>query len=118
MDFEVIQTKKLRHISPAAVFCLNEMYGNLLLQFLISINREIAQLFQDTEELVVLGHAVGAAQRTGLDLAAVGGHGDVGDGGVLGLARAVAGDGGVAVTVGHVDGVQGLAQRADLVHLN
>ncbi len=89
-----------------------------LLQFLVTIHSQIAQLFFDAEQLVVLGHAVGTAQRTGLDLAAVGSHGDVGDGGVLGLARTVACDGGVAVTVGHVDGVQGLAQRADLVHLN
>ena len=87
-------------------------------QLLRPIHGEVAQFFLDAEQLVVLGHAVGAAQRAGLDLSAVGGHGDVGDGGVLSLARAVAGNGSVAVTVGHVDGIQGLAQRADLVHLN
>ena len=64
---------------------LNGVYGNCLLQFLVTIHGEVAQFFLDAEELVVLGHAVGAAQGTGLDLAAVGGHGDVGDGGILGL---------------------------------
>ena len=54
----------------------------------------------------------------GLDLAAVRGHGDVGDGGVLGFAGAVADDGGVAVVLGQFDGVEGLGERADLVHLH
>ncbi len=39
--------------------------------------------------LVVLGQSVGARQRAGLDLPAVRGHRQVGDGGILGLARAV-----------------------------
>ena len=50
----------------------------------------LAELFFDAQELVVLGDAVGAAGGAGLDLAGVGGHGDVGDDGVLGLAGAVA----------------------------
>src|SRR5690606_7433004 len=47
-----------------------------------------AQRLLDTQQLVVLGHAVAAAQRAGLDLGGGGGHGDVGDGGVLGFAGA------------------------------
>ncbi|CAN4012651.1 tRNA (N6-threonylcarbamoyladenosine(37)-N6)-methyltransferase TrmO, partial [Dysosmobacter welbionis] len=69
-------------------------------------------------QLVVLGHTVGAAGGAGLDLAGVQGHGDVGNGGVLGLAGAVGHDGGVAGPVGHLDGVQGLGQGADLVDLD
>src|SRR5690606_34851230 len=44
--------------------------------------------------------------------------GQVGDGGVLGLARTVRHDGGVARTVGHIGGVQRFGQGADLVHLD
>ena len=42
----------------------------------------------------------------------------VGDRGVLGLARAVAHHAAVAVPMGQVDGVERLGQRADLVHLD
>jgi hypothetical protein len=49
--------------------------------------------FLDADQLVVLGQPVGARQRAGLDLPAIGGHGEVGDGGVLGLAGAVGHDG-------------------------
>ena len=58
------------------------------------------------------------AGRTGLDLAAVGGHGQVGDGGVLGLARAVRHDARVGGPGGQVHGVERLGQRADLVDLD
>ena len=77
-----------------------------------------AQLLLDPQELVVLGDPVGPAGRPGLDLAGVGGHGDVGDGGVLGLARAVADDRAVLVALGHLDRVEGLGQGADLVDLH
>ena len=60
----------------------------------------VAEFFFDAEELVVLGDAVGAGGCAGFDLAAVGGDGDVGDGGVFGFARAVGEDGGVAVFIG------------------
>ena len=58
------------------------------------------------------------AIRSVRDREPVGSDGDVGDGGVLGLTGTVGGDGGVAVTVGHLDGVQGLGQGTDLVHLD
>src|SRR5213082_1180874 len=48
-----------------------------------------AQVFLDAEELVVLGDAVCARERAGLDLPGVGGDGEVCDEGVFGLARAV-----------------------------
>jgi GAF domain-containing protein len=60
--------------------------------------------FTDAQELVVLRDAVGAARRAGLDLARVGGDREVGDEGVLGLARAVRDDRAVAVAARHADG--------------
>ena len=72
----------------------------------------------DAQQLVVLGDSVGAGRRAGLDLAAVGGDGEVGDGDVLGLARAVRHDRRVGVAGGELDGVEGLGERADLVDLD
>ena len=60
--------------------------STVLSDALVAVDCEVAQLLFDAEELVVLGHTVGAGQGAGLDLAAVGGHCDVGDGSVLGLA--------------------------------
>ena len=73
-----------------------------------------AEFLLDPEELVVLGDPVGARRRARLDLAGVGGHGDVGDRRVLGLARPVADDGRIGVALGHLDGFEGLGQGADL----
>ena len=50
---------------------------------------DIAQHLLDAQELVVLGHAIGARRGAALDLARVGGHGQVGEGGVFCLAGAV-----------------------------
>ena len=82
------------------------------------IGGRVAELFLDPEELVVLGHPVGAGGGAGLDLARAGGHGDVGDGRVLGLAGAVGDDVPVAGPLGHLDHVEGFGQRADLVDLD
>src|ERR1700676_3934536 len=48
-----------------------------------------AEFLLDAQQLVVLRGAVGAGQRSGLDLSTVGGDREVGDGGVLGLAGTV-----------------------------
>src|SRR5260370_36592118 len=48
-----------------------------------------AELFFDADELVVLGEAVGARQRAGLDLPAIGGDGEGGARGIPGLAPGV-----------------------------
>jgi hypothetical protein len=77
-----------------------------------------AQLLLDAQQLVVLGHAVAAAQRAGLDLGRGGRHREVGDGGVLGFAGAVRDDRRVAGRIGHRDRRQRFAQRADLVDLD
>src|SRR5437763_16782860 len=53
------------------------------------IARLRAELLLDAQELVVFCGAVGTRQRAGLDLPAIGGDREVGDGGVLGFARAV-----------------------------
>src|SRR4029453_13956658 len=55
---------------------------------------------------------------TGLDLTCVGGNGDVSNGGVLGFAGAVRGDGGVTGALGQGDGVERFGQGADLVDLD
>src|SRR5690348_4296864 len=54
------------------------------------VPRRVVELFLDAQQLVELGHALGAGRRTGLDLAAADGDGEVGDRGVLGLTGAVA----------------------------
>ena len=83
-----------------------------------AVDGVVSELLFDAEELVVFGDAVGAAERAGLDLACVRGHGDVGDGDILSLAGAVADDSGVAVFLGEFDGVERLGERADLVHFD
>ena len=60
---------------------------------LAAVDGAVAEFFFDAEELVVFGHAVGAGGGAGFDLAAVGGDGDVGDGGVFGFAAAMGEDG-------------------------
>src|SRR6056297_1541166 len=78
----------------------------------------VAEGVFDAQQLVVLGHPVAARRCARLDLAAVGGDGEIRDGGVLGLARSVAHHRGVGVTGGEADGVEGLGERSDLVHLH
>ena len=80
--------------------------------------RRLPQHLLDAEELVVLGHPVRAGRRAGLDLAAVGGHRQVGDGGVLGLPRAVGHHAAVGRAGGQRHGAERLGQRADLVDLD
>src|SRR5262249_1385425 len=89
-----------------------------LLEQLRPVDPILARLLLDPQELVVLRGPVGAAGAAGLDLAAVGRYGDVGDRRILGLARAMAQDARPAGPVGHLDGLQRLGQRADLVDLD
>ena len=76
------------------------------------------ELLLDPQQLVVLGQPVGARHRAGLDLAAVGGHGEIGDGGVLGLAGAMRHHAAIGGALRQLDRLQGLAQRADLIDLD
>ena len=50
------------------------------------VDRAAAQLFFNAQQLVVLCHTLGTAGSAGLDLAGVQGNGQIGNGGVLGLA--------------------------------
>ena len=77
-----------------------------------------AELFLDTEELVVFRDAVGAAEGTGLDLATVGRNRDISDGGVFGFTGTVGEDGGIAGFLGHFNRVEGLGEGTDLIDLN
>ena len=52
-------------------------------------NGGIPQHILDAQKLVVFADAVGPAEGAGFDLAGVGSHGQVGDGGVFGFAAAV-----------------------------
>src|SRR5215210_1763799 len=77
-----------------------------------------AKLLFDPEELVVLGGAVGSGGSAGLDLARVRRDRQVGDRRVLGLARPVGDDDGVARRLRERDRLQGLGQRPDLIDLD
>ena len=77
-----------------------------------------AEFGLDADQLVVFRRPVAAREAAGLDLPAIGGDGEVGDGRVLGLARAVAHDRAPAGVVGDFDRFQRLGQRADLVDLD
>src|SRR6516225_1058352 len=82
------------------------------------VPRRLTEVLFEAQQLIVLGDAVRAADRACLDLAGVGGHGNVGDGRVLGFAAAVADDRSEVVAPRQFDGVERLGQRADLVHLD
>jgi len=78
----------------------------------------LVELLLDAQQLVVLGDSLGTGRRARLDLPGVGGHRQVGDGGVLRLARAVRDDGAVARLPRHVDGVERFGDRTDLIQLH
>src|SRR5580693_5530761 len=76
------------------------------------------QFLLNPQQLVVFGGAVRARQRAGLDLPAIGGNREIGDGGILGLAGAVRHHDGIAGLVGHLDRAERFGQRTDLVDLD
>src|SRR5450830_1270037 len=78
----------------------------------------VTQLLLDAKQLVVLGDAIGAAGRAGLDLACASRHGEIGDGRILGLSGAVRDHRRVAVLARQLDAVERLGERADLVQLD
>src|SRR5208282_4523295 len=79
------------------------------------VHRLWAEFLLDPQQLIVLGGALAARQRAGLDLPAIGRHREVGDGGILGLARAMRYHGRVAGFVRGFDRRQRLGERSDLV---
>ena len=78
----------------------------------------LVEVVLEPQQPVELGHPLAAGGRARLDLPAVRRHREVGDRRVLGLAAAVRHDRGVAGRQRQFDGVEGLAQRADLVDLH
>src|SRR4051794_15276393 len=63
----------------------------------------VAELVLDPQQLVVFGGAIGARGCSGLDLTAAGGNGDVRNRRILGFARAVRDDSGVAAPLRELD---------------
>ena len=61
----------------------------LTLHALVTVNGEITEFLFDAEELVVLSHTVGTAERPGLDLTRVRSYSDVSDRSIFRLTRAV-----------------------------
>src|ERR1043166_4957961 len=80
-----------------------------------TVNRVCSQCLLDAQQLIVFGDAIRAAQRTRLDLSRIRRHGNVGNGCILGLARAMTDDGGVIVLLGQRNSVEGFGQRTDLI---
>src|SRR6266542_4723011 len=79
------------------------------------VERVASEQLLDAQQLVVFGGAVAAAQRTGLDLAAIGSNGEVGDGRILSLSGAMTEHGGVPVFLVQFDGIERLREGTDLV---
>src|SRR6516165_11051562 len=81
------------------------------------VGRNVTEVLFDPQQLVVFRDAIGARQRSGLDLASVGPDRDVGDHAVLGFARPVRNYRRIPGTQRHVYGGKGLGERSDLVDL-
>ena len=78
----------------------------------------LSELFLDSEKLVILRDTLGSGRGTRLDLAGVEGNSEICDGRICGLAGAVGGNCCVAGTVCHLDRLQGLGYRTDLVQFD
>ena len=72
----------------------------------------------DAEQLIILGDAITATCRSRLDLTRVDRNREVGDGGVLSFPTAMANHGSVAGAMCHLNAVERLSERTDLVHLD
>ena len=79
------------------------------------VGRVGAEGFLDTQELIVFCDTIGPGCRARLDLAGIRSDSEIGDEGVFGFAAPVRDYGGVAGSVRHLDRVERLAERPDLV---
>jgi len=70
------------------------------------------------QEAVVFRDALAAAGRACLDLPHAGGHGQVGDAGVIGLTGTVRDDSAVSILAGNLNAFERFRQSADLVELD
>ena len=92
--------------------------SSFLFQLLITVRCVITQLLFDADKLVVLSHTVGTAHRTRLNLTRVCCYSNIGNRSVLGFTRTMGSNGGVTMTVSHLDSIQCLGKRTNLVHLD
>src|SRR5699024_345057 len=81
-------------------------------------DRIIAQLFFNTQQLVVFSNTIRAAHRTGLDLPRSGCHSQIGNGGIFRFAGAMRNNGRVVSCVGHSNTIRRFSKLTDLVNLN
>src|SRR5699024_11008816 len=81
-------------------------------------NSALAEIFLDAERLIVLGDALASAGSARRELAGVERDREIGDRRVLGLARTVRSDRGVARLVRHLDRLERLRNGTDLVELD
>src|SRR5246500_1353363 len=88
--------------------------GQRLQRRLARIFRLLAELLLDAQELIVFRGTVGARQRAGLDLPAIGGDRKIGNGGFFCPAGAMRHPRGVPGLVGHLARGERLGERADL----
>src|SRR6266478_283665 len=77
-----------------------------------------AQFLLNPQQLVVLGDAVRARCRSGLDLSRPGRDGEVGDDRVFAFARSMRDHRRVAVPQRQIDGVESLTYRSDLINFD
>jgi len=82
------------------------------------ISHRVAEVFLDAQQLVVLGDAIRARERTGLDLHGIEADGNVGNGRILGFAGAMRDHRRIAGAFGHLNRSKGFGQGADLVDLD
>ena len=89
-----------------------------LFQLLITVSCAIAQLLFDADKLVVLSHTVGTTHRTRLNLTRVSCYGNISNCSILGFTRTMGSYGGVTMTMSHLDSIQCLGERTNLVYLD
>ena len=76
-----------------------------------------AEIFFDSENLVVLGESLGSARSASLDLASLETDDQIGDEGVFSFARSVGDHDAPAGIHRHLSGLDGLGEGTNLVHL-
>ena len=76
-----------------------------------------AEIFFDSEDLVVLGESLGSARGTSLDLASLETDDQIGDEGVFSFARSVGDHDAPAGIHRHLSGLDGLGEGSNLVNL-
>ena len=78
----------------------------------------ISQFFLNPEKLIVFGYPVCPGGGAGFDLAGIGAHGQVCNGRILGLARAVGNDGSISGLFCHLDDFKSFRQCSDLIEFD